>query len=153
MNLGLHVINALPPVADAYNSAADTDIIDAGGGEGVLFIIHNGVASGAGVSTITVEACSTITASATTTIPFVYRACTSGDTWGVWTAATATGFSATMTASNSMWQVYVDSAEVAEAGYRYVRLSTDETADFAVVGSVLAIVIPGRYAPSPSLID
>lgn len=152
MDLGFHVVNALVPVADAFDTAKDTDIIDPQGG-GVLFIIQEGATAGAAVNTITVEACSTITASATTTIPFIYRQCTSGDTWGAWTAATTAGFSATMTTANSMWQVYVDPAEVAETGYRYVRLSTDETGDFAVTAGILAIVMPVRHAPSPSLID
>ena len=143
-----HVINALPPVADAFDTAMNTDIIDAGVGDGVLFIIHEGATAGAGVSTITIEASSTITATATATVPFVYRACVATDVWGDWTAATATGFAATMTAANSMWQVYVDSAEIAEEGYRYVRLSTDETADFAVLAGVLAIVVNPRYGPS-----
>ena len=157
MNINFHVVNALPPIADGYSGgtqAMDTDIIDAGMGDGVLFILHNGVASGAAVQTVTVEACSTINGPATTTVPFVYRECVATDVWGAWTAATATGFSATMTASNSMWQVYVDSAEIAEAGYRYVRLSTDETANFEVVAGVLALVINPRYTPMPvSVLD
>ena len=49
-----------------------------------------------------------------------------------------------------MHQIYVDSAEIAEAGYRYVRLSTDETTDQAVIASILAIVINPRYSVAPS---
>jgi hypothetical protein len=143
-----HVINALPPVADAFDTAMDTDIIDAGVGDGVLFIIQEGATAGAGVSTVTVEASSTIAAAAVATVPFVYRQCVATDVWGAWTAATAAGFSATMTAANSMWQIYVDSAEIAEEGYRYVRLSTDETGDFAVLAGVLAIVVNPRYGPT-----
>ena len=106
MDVKLHVINALPPVADVWGATADTDIIDAGAGDGVLFIVQ-------------------------------------------WTAAAKTGFSMVHTAgvSNAMWQIYVDSAEIAEEGYRYVRMSTDETANHAVLGGVLALVINPRYAP------
>jgi len=148
MNFDVHVINALPPVADAFDTSKDSDIIDAGAGEGVLFIIQEGATGGAAASTITVEASSTITATAVATVPFIYRQCVATDVWGAWTAATVTGFSMVNTAANSMWQVYVDSAEIAEEGYRYVRLSTDETANFAVTAGVLALVINPRYSPT-----
>jgi hypothetical protein len=147
MDIKLHVVNALPPLADRFDTATDSDIIDAGTGEGVLFIVHEGATAGAAISTITVEASSTITATAVSTVPFVYRTCLADDTWGAWTASAKTGFSAVMTTANSMWQVYVDSAEIAEEGYRYVRLSTDETGNFAVTGGVIAMVINPRYAP------
>lgn len=150
MDIGFHVINALPPLADRFDTATDSDIIDAGGGAGVLFIIQQGATAGAAVNTITVEASSTITATAVATVPFVYRVCTPDDTWGAWTAAAKTGFSATGTTANSMWQVYVDSSEIAEEGYRYVRLSTDETGNFAVTAGVLALVINPRYVVQPS---
>lgn len=152
MDIGFHVINALPPTADQFTGSDDTDIIDAGAGAGVLFIVQTGAVSGAAANTVTVEACSTITATAVATVPFVYRTCLSGDTWGAWTAATTTGFSMVHTASaaNAMWQIYVDSAEIAEQGYQYVRLSTDETADFTVLGGILALIINPRYAVQPS---
>jgi hypothetical protein len=152
MDIGFHVINALPPTADQFTGSDDTDIIDAGAGAGVLFIVQTGAVSGAAANTVTVEACSTITATAVATVPFVYRTCLSGDTWGAWTAATTAGFSMVHTASaaNAMWQIYVDSAEIAEQGYQYVRLSTDETADFTVLGGILALIINPRYAVQPS---
>ena len=149
MNVNFHLVNALPPVADVFATSSDSDIIDAGMGDGVLFVIYSGAVSGAAVNTVTVEASSTITATAVTTVPFVYRACVATDVWGAWTAAAVAGFSANNPVANSMWQIYVDSAEIAEAGYRYVRLSTDETGNFTVLGGVLAMVINPRYAPMP----
>jgi len=145
-----HVVNALAPVADFYSggtAAFNTDIISARGG-GVLFVIQSGATAGAAANTITVEACSTITATAVTTIPFVYRECVATDVWGAWTAATTAGFSAVNTVANSMWQIWVDPAEIAETGYEFVRLSGDETGDFAVVGGILAIVLDERYGPT-----
>jgi hypothetical protein len=149
MNINFHVINALPPEADAFASTENTDIIDAGGGEGVLFIVHTGAVSGAAASTVTIEASDTIGANAVALVPFVYRVCLATDVWGAWTAATTTGFSMVPTgsAANAMWQIYVDSAEIAEEGYRFVRLATDETANFTVVAGVLALIINPRYAP------
>jgi len=149
MDIGFHVVNALSPVADAFDTAMDTDIVDAGAGEGVLFIIHTGAAAGAATQVVTVEASSTIGATAVATVPFVYRACVATDVWSDWTAAAKTGFTATMTAGDAMFQVYVDSAEIAEEGYQYVRLSTDETGN-AVVGGVLALIINPRYSLQPS---
>jgi hypothetical protein len=143
-----HVVNALVPVADAFDTANDTDIIDAGVGDGVLFIMISGAVSGAAVNTITVEASSNIAAGAVATVPFVYRTCVATDVWGAWTAATATGFSFNNSVANSMFQVYVDSAEIAEEGYRYVRLSTDETANFTVTAGIVGIVVNPRYGPT-----
>ena len=141
-------------MADAFNTLVYTDIVDAGGGEGVLFIIQTGATAGAGADTLLVNACSTITATAETAVPFVYRACVADDTWGAWTAVAATGVSISTAVANSMWQVYVDSAEIAEAGYRFVRLSIDETADHTVTAGMLALVINPRYVPQVgSLLD
>jgi hypothetical protein len=154
MDLGFHVINGLVPVADAFDTIKYTDIIDAGGGEGVLFIIQTGATAGAGTDTIKVNACSTITATAETAVPFIYRECVATDVWGAWTAVASTGVSISTAVANSMWQVYVDSAEVAETGYRFVRLSIDETADHTVTAGVLALVFHPRYVPQvESLLD
>jgi hypothetical protein len=156
MNLAMHMVNALPALADRFDTAANTDIIDVGGGAGVLFCVNTGAVSGAAASTVTVEACSTITATATTAVPFIYRTCLATDVWGAWTAAAVAGFSMVHTASaaNAMWQIYVDAAEVAETGYRFVRMTTAETANFTVTASVTAFVIDPRFvAQVESLLD
>ncbi|KKN74782.1 hypothetical protein LCGC14_0386750 [marine sediment metagenome] len=142
-----HVINAVVPVADAFNTSFDSDIINAQGA-GVLFIIQTGANASGGISTITVEACSTNTASAVATVPFIYRSCVATDVWSDWTAATTAGISSSAVA-NAMHQIYVDTAELAEEGYGFVRLSGDETTAQAVTAGVLAIVIDGRYEPTP----
>jgi hypothetical protein len=154
MNFDAHVINGLVPVADAFDTIQYTDIIDAGNGEGVLFIIQTGATAGAGTQLLLVNASSTITATAETAVPFIYRQCVATDVWGEWTAVAATGVTVSTGVANSMWQVYVDSAEIAETGYRYVRLSIDETADHAVTAGVLALVLSPRYSPmNQSLLD
>jgi len=152
MDIGFHVVNVLPPVADAFDTSEDTAIVDAGAGEGVLFVIHCGAVSGAAVNTVTVEASSTIDAAAVATVPFVYRTCVATDVWSDWTAATTAGFSAVMGGANAMFQIYVDSAEIAEEGYQFVRLSTDETGNFTVVAGVLALIINPRYSLQPNTV-
>jgi len=148
MNFGFHVVNVLPPLADQYAGTQDTDIVDAGAGEGVLFVIQNGAVSGAAVSTITVEASDDVSASNVATVPFVYRTNLATDVWSDWTAATTAGFSAAMGA-NTMFQVYVDSAEIAEEGYQFTRLSTDETGNFTVLSGVVAYIMNPRFALQP----
>lgn len=145
MNFAPHIVHGLAPVADAFAGATvNSDVIDAGNASGgVLFIIYKGVGT-TGTSTVTVEACDDTTPSNTTAIPFVYRANTTGDTWGAWTAAAATGF-ATTAGSNHIYQVWVDPAELAEEGYRYVRLDMAEVVDAAVLGGILVMLLDPRY--------
>ena len=140
-----HVVNALPPIADIEEGGMLSDIISARGG-GVLFIYYTGVNAG-GDSAITVQACSTITATATTALPFVYRSSVATDVWGDWAEASSNTFT-TSQVSNAMHQVFVDAAEIAETGYEYVRLVGTEDTDNTCLGGILAIVIDARYQPT-----
>ena len=140
-----HIVNAIPPIADIEEGGMLTDIISARGG-GVLFIYYTGVNAGAD-SAITVQACSTITATATTAIPFVYRSCVATDVWGDWAEATSNTFT-TSQVSNAMHQIWVDPAEIAETGYEFVRMVGTEDTDTTCLGGVLAIVLEPRYGPT-----
>ena len=147
MNVDFHVVNALVPVADAFATPGQyTDVLDAGMGEGVLFIIQMGATAGDSAPVITILGTSTIGAAASTAVPFIYRACVATDVWGDWTAVAATGVTLNMTTANSMWQFYVDSAEIAETGYQYVRMFVDEVNDLAQTAGVLGLIISPRYA-------
>ena len=121
-------------------------------GEGLLFVIHKGVGA-TGTSVITVQACDDTTPTNSTAVEFIYRACTSGDTWGAWTDGATTGFTTTA-GSSQLYQVYVDAAQLAEEGYGYARLKAVESADAAVLGGILCIVMGTRYGEQPSsLVD
>lgn len=147
----LHWVSGVVPVADAFTGTVSTDIFEVWG-QGALFIRHDG-AGATGTSTVTVEACDNITPSNTTAVAFMYRVCTTGDTWGAWTAATSTGF-ATTAGANQMYQIYVDAAVLAEQGYGYVRAKFTELVDNPVTGCVLCAVVGLRYGEQPeSLID
>ena len=154
MDLELHFVNAIVPVADAFSGTVNSDVIEANG-EGVLFVLYKGVGT-TGTSTITIDACDDTTPSNTTAVPFIYRVTSAaGDTWGAWTAATTTGF-VTTAGSNLMAQIYVDAAELAEEGYEYCRLTAIEVVatDDPVLGGVLAAVVNPRYqVQNSSLID
>lgn len=84
---------------------------------------------------------------------FYYRASTTFDTWGSWTAATSSGFTVGGSA-DSAWQVYVDASELAAEGYGYVRLKMVESTNQEADGVVCAYVVNPRYVVQPeSLID
>lgn len=147
----IHWVKGLDPIADAFADTVVTDIFEVLG-KGAIFIIYKGVGT-TGTSVITVLACDDTEPSNTAAVPFLYRACTSGDTWGNWTAATTTGFTTTA-GSSQLYEIRVDAAVLAEQGYGYVKLQAVEAEDSPVLGGVLAGVYGLRYAEQPeSLID
>ncbi len=147
----LHFFKGLDPVADAFDGTVYSDIVECWGG-GVLFIIIKGVGT-TGTSTITVEACDDVTPTNSTAVAFMYRTCTTGDTWGSWTQATTAGF-ATTAGSSQLYQVYVPQSELASEGYGYARLAAVEVVNAAVLGGILGAVVDLKYGPAPeSLID
>jgi hypothetical protein len=144
-NVEMHIVHGLAPIADAFAGATvNSDVVKANC-EGVLFLIYKGVGT-TGTSTVTVEACDDATPSNTTAVPFYYRTNTTIDTWGDWTSAAAAGF-ATTAGSNHIYQVYVDTAELMEEGYEWVRLDMAEVVDAAVLGGILIFLINPRFQP------
>lgn len=146
-----HAIPVLYPVADAFAGTVTSDVVEAQG-EGVLFEITKGVGT-TGTSTITVLSADDTTPSNTTAVTFIYRASTTPDTWGAWTAAAVAGFTTTA-GSNQMYQIYVDNGQLAANNYRYVQLKAVEVADDPVLGGINAYIENTRFADQPSsLID
>lgn len=143
-----HLVKGIDPVS-GFTGTVTSDVVKAQG-ERVRFIFYKGVGS-TGTSTVTVLACSDTSASASAAIPFYYRSCTSGDTWGDWTAATTTGF-VTTAGSSQMYEILADPAECAELGYEYIELQMVESVSSAVVGCVLVEVLNTNYQPSGTLI-
>jgi len=134
---GWQAIKGLDPVADAFEGTVYSDIVDMGEFERVAFIRHDGIGT-TGTSTVTVEACSTITATATSAVPFHYRQILTGDTEGAITAATATGFTTTA-GSSKLVIAEVHESAIAASGYRYVRAAFVQSVDAAVLGGVLIL--------------
>ena len=146
----LHFVKGLDPVADFNNGTVYSDIIEVGG-EGILFLYYKGVSAGADAATLTVQACSTITATATSAVPFWYKQVATTDSG--WTAATTTGFSITA-GSSGLYVVAVPKDVFASTGYKYAKLLCTQVTDDPVVACVLACVYGLRYSPQPvSLID
>lgn len=138
-----HVVNALLPVADAFAGTKYTDVINMKDFNHVQFVIQKG-AGATGTSTITVEACDNVTPSNVSAVPFKYQVCTTGDTFGVLTAAEATGF-ATTAGADQLYKIEVDADALAASGYGYIRLKAVEVENDPVLGGVIAILTEPRY--------
>lgn len=151
VNQEIHWVKGIDPVADAFSGTVATDIVEALGHE-VVFLIYKGVGA-TGTSTVTVLACDDTTPTNTSAVAFRYRTCTTGDTWGNWTAATTTGFTTTA-GSSQLYEIRVDPADLGAVGYGYVKLQAVEVVDSAVLGGILIGVAGLRYREQPeSLID
>lgn len=140
----LHMVNALPPVADAFASTVTSDVIKVDG-HGIEFLVYRGVGT-TGTSTLTVLACDNVTPSNTTAVVFWYKAITSdpGDT--SWTLATTAGFT-TAAGSNAMFRIWVPADVIGATGRAYAQLKAVESVDGAVLGGILAIIHEPRYQP------
>jgi len=138
-----HVVNALPPAADAFAGTVVTDVINLKNWEHISFIIQCG-AGAVGTSAITVEACDDTTPANTEAIPFTYQECLLGDAFSEVKQADETGFT-TAAAANKVYKIEVDAQALAKSGYSYVRLKSVEVTDDPVAGTVIAILTGGRY--------
>lgn len=154
----LKVVNGLPPKADAFAAAANlTDIVCLKNYKYATFIILTGVSVN-NDSVLSVVAGQTVDGTVTTTVPFKYRKCVSGDTLGTLTDVAA-GATVALTAStaNQMLIIEVDAAAVEEAhpGYDCVGLKVADGSNVASQLGAIAIVLSNaRYADeaSPSAI-
>lgn len=128
--------------ADYTTGNPATDVVNMSKWDEALFLVVKG--SGAvGTATITVEACSNTTPSATQAIVFDYWTCTSVDTWSDMSTATAAGFTTTAGAD----QVYAIRVKAIDlySTYKYVRLQFTEVDSTACDGTVICILTKGRY--------
>lgn len=139
-----HIVQGLPPVADAFAGTVRSDVINVKNHRQCTFIIQKGVGT-TGTSTVTVNACDDTTPTTRSTIPFKYRACTSSDTWGAVTTAVAAGFDTTA-GSNHLYEIIVDCDELGDLGYGFVELNLVEVVDSPVLAGILVILQEPRSA-------
>jgi len=137
------LVKGLDPVADAFSGTVYSDIVSMKNNNHVQFIIYKGVGT-TGTSTITVEACDDVTPANSEAIAFNYQAVTTGDTSGVYTAATTAGF-ATTAGSSQLYKIEVDAEALLDSGYSYVRLKAVEVVASAVLGGILVNLTEPRY--------
>jgi len=128
---------------DIFNGDPATDVISMSRYERCTFVIQKG-AGATGTATITVESCDDVTPTTATAVPFRYKVCTSGNTWGATTAATASGFTTTAGA-DQVYLVEIDAPGLYSTD-NYVRLKMTEVVDSPCDGGVIAILSRPRYA-------
>jgi hypothetical protein len=139
-----HVVNALPPVANAFGGTVTTNVINMKSWNHASFLVQCGIGA-VGTAKITVEACSDVTPTNTTPIPFYYQECVNADTFGaIVKTADVTGFT-TSAASNKVYKIEVDSGMLASTGYNYVRIKSVEQTTGPIVGGIIAILTEGRF--------
>lgn len=144
----VHIVNGIPPVADAFDTTQYSDIVSMKGFQRARIIVHYGVGT-TGTQTFTVEACDDTSGSNVSAIPFRYRQCTTGDTPGTLTAATTSGFTTTA-GSNKMVEIEVDAAELAASGYQYIRLKSVEVVNSPCLAGVLIELYRSKYGRNTS---
>lgn len=146
----VHWVKGFDPVADFNDSTQYTAGVNVKGASKVLFLYYKGVGA-TGTSTLTVLAGSDYVAqgatgpTASTAIPFHYKAMTTSDTEGAYTAATTTGF-VTTAGSSQLYMIEVDTEELGDTGYNYLYLKMVESVNSPVLGGVLVGLVGNRYA-------
>lgn len=144
-----HLCVVTIPDADFCPGTSYSDIVSLKNYNHVTFYYIKGSQDGTTSSTLTVQACTTITATATDAIPFRYKKVadftltTGSDVPGVLTDATLAGVASAATA-NSMVIIEVDAAALTD-GYPFCRLKMVETGDNPADGCVIAILSEPRF--------
>jgi len=148
----IKVVNAVIPVADAFATAATTDIINMENYNKCTFIIATGATTTAdGVVTVLAGSSN---ASCATAITFKYRTQIAGvppaqgsDVPGALTAATVSGFAMTASKAGGLYIIEVDAAVVAAAGtnFDHVACKVTEDTDDPQTACIIALLSEPRY--------
>jgi hypothetical protein len=145
----LHFVPVVAPIADAFAGTLNSDIISMKNCAGILFIVNWGVGT-TGTTVITVDACSTVGAAATTAIIFKYKILLGAadpvteDTPGALTIATNAGYT-TAAGSFQTHLIEVDAAVVQKTGYDFVRLTCTEDTDDPILGGIMSMQFGLRH--------
>ncbi len=147
------LIKSIDPVTDAFAVTPTVEVIDMAEFSELAWIMYVGVGT-TGTSIVTMEAVDDTSASNQTAVTFFYREITSGDTEGTLTAATTSGFTTTA-GSSKIVSGSVPESVFGASGYRYARVKLVESANAAVLGSLMLLGRKKvqRDAPAVSAID
>ncbi len=142
------VLNGIPPVADFNDGEVFSDIVNVANWGHASWVIYKGIGA-TGVGKIFFEPCSTNAAAATGSyVPGKVRALTNvtaGNTYGAVEDVLTTGY--TLTAgTNQLYIAELNTDELAESGYKWVRLMMQEPTNDPVTGAILCILSEPRYA-------
>ena len=143
------IVNGLPPVSGSFADANLTDIVSLKNYRYATFIILLG-ASANNNTAVSVVAGETVGGTVTTTVPFKYRKCVAGDTFGDLTdVAAGSAIALTASTANQMLIIEVDAqaVEAAHSGYDCVGLKVIDGGTKAAQIAAVAIIMSGaRYA-------
>jgi len=149
------VVNGMPPLSADHATGNITDVVSLKNYKYATFIILTGIAA-ANVSTFAVVAGKTVGGTVDQTVPFKYRKCVAGDTFGALTDVAAGSSIALSTGvANQMIVIEVDAdaVEGAHPGYDCVALLYTQGGTHAAISLGIAVALSGaRYADVPSAI-
>lgn len=143
----ISIVKGLPPAADRWNTNPATDIVSMRNHNKCTFLVLQQGGT-TGTATFTVEACSDVSGTGATAIPFGYRvgadgAGAGGDAFGARTEAAAAGFTSTA-ATDRAYLIEVEANEL-PSGKSFVRLKCTEAVNDPVNGAVIIMLSEGRY--------
>ncbi len=139
------LVIGLAAVADFAADDKFSDVVNMSQHNRCRFITHWGVGT-TGIIKFTVQACDDVVPSNTSAIPFHYRITLNGTKPGAITAATASAGVSNAAGSAQIIECEIAAAALLASGYKYVRLSLDETTDAALLGCVLIERSEPRHA-------
>lgn len=149
------VVNAVIPVADVFDTAVTSDIVNMENYKKLTFLVITG-ASAAADGVITVKA-GVSNSSCATAITFKYRTqigavppAANSDVQSELVDATTSGFAMTQSKEGGIYIIEVDAQIVAEAGtdYDHVSLTVTEDSNVPQTACIVAILSDPRYADS-----
>lgn len=144
---GLRVVNALPPVANAFAGTVYPTGINISGIGKLFFILQKGVGT-TGTTTVQVVAGDDASPLTESAVEFTYQRIASNNTTiGAITKAPTTGF-LTTAGSADTYVIEVDAQRLAASGYKYAHLKCVEGTASAVLGGVLALGTNLTNAPN-----
>lgn len=140
----VHIVTGLVPAADRYNTDPGGDVVNMANFTDLMVLLDEG-AGGTGTAKLQIEACNDFTPSATVAIPFKYQVCTTGDTWGALTDATAANGVTAAAGANKKVRAFIR-AEDLPAGYNYVRAKLTEVVNDPCLAGLTYFLSGNRYA-------
>jgi hypothetical protein len=138
-----HIINALPPVADAFAGTVYSDVIKVSDYHAARFTLYRGVGA-TGTSTLTIEACDDAAGTNPVAIPFAYQKYDNADDVpDDVVQATAAGFT---TGAGSNFQFVLEAETQRMGDKKWLRLKAVEVVDSPVLGGIMVTLLHPRYA-------
>lgn len=142
-----HIVAALSPSSDVYNTNPATDIVNMENYQKAVFVLHQKKGTTTtGTATIKAEASNNALGSSVTNIAFKYakKATGASDTMGSPTTAVAADGFTTTANEDTIYVIEIDARDL-PSGKPYVRLTFLEVVNAPVLGGVMCFLAGGRY--------